>query len=156
LTKLKGECKFNLQRNLFTTESDAVCKVATDVEISDGSVWSWHVPGSFNKVKLGVLEITKSDNHFETYVDIFASSSRTVTFTWTKNQLKTWVNGQPLSKNHTVPLKPEPSRESKFYVTACVTEKGKTLIFNNFSKVPNEPSNYKFKTFESKLEAAKT
>jgi hypothetical protein len=36
-------------------------------------------------------------------------------------------------------------------VTASVSEKGKTLIFNPFSKVPNEPSNYKFKTSDSKL-----
>jgi hypothetical protein len=48
-------------------------------------------------------------------------------------------------------LKPEPSRESKFYAVASVTEKGKTLIFNPFSKVPNEPSSYRFKTLDSEL-----
>jgi hypothetical protein len=77
-----------------------------------------------------------------------------VTFTLTNDQLKTWVNGQPLSKDHSIPLKAEPSRESKFYPVANVTEKGKTLIFNPFSKVPNESSNYKFKTPDAELKVA--
>jgi hypothetical protein len=53
---------------------------------------------------LGVLEITKSNNLFRTFVDIVASSSRTVTFSWTEGQLKTWVNGKPLTKDHSIKL----------------------------------------------------
>lgn len=76
----------------------------TDLPIVNGSIWEWHIPGSLKNVKLGVLEITNSNNLFETYVDIVASSARTVTFSWIDGQLKTWVNGRPLTRDHSKEL----------------------------------------------------
>lgn len=110
LTKVKGECKFNLQKTSFTTESDLECTVRTNIEITDGSVWEWYISGSLKNIKLGVVEITKNNNFFETFVDIFATTSRTVTFTWKNGQLKTWVNGRIPLKDHIKELKVNPDR----------------------------------------------